>query len=132
MIPDHCETAFRILLVEDHSESLNALARLLRSRGFEVHPAQTAAEAMRLAELIRCDLLITDIGLPDRSGVQLLNELRARHQPLPAIALSGWTDQDLPPDTPLGDFTKWLRKPVDMPQLFAAVEQLRGGQKSAR
>ncbi|HEV2007321.1 MAG TPA: ATP-binding protein, partial [Burkholderiales bacterium] len=83
------QPARRILLVEDHELTRTTLARLLQRRGHHVAVAATAAQARELAATSECDLIISDLGLPDGDGHTLLVELRNAHG-LPAIALSGY------------------------------------------
>src|SRR5918998_1210230 len=80
-----------ILLVDDHDDTLRVLQKLLRMSGYEVRPARTAREALQIAEECPCDLVISDVGLPDQSGLVLVSELKRRCD-LKAVALSGYTD----------------------------------------
>jgi DNA-binding response OmpR family regulator len=57
-----------ILLVEDDKDSLSALSRLLRLSGHRALAAASAEEAVRLAAAEKCDVVVSDVGLPDRSG----------------------------------------------------------------
>ena len=61
----------RILLVEDQEDSLTSLARLLRMSGYFVHTARNMTEALQVAAEERFDLLLSDHGLPDGSGLDL-------------------------------------------------------------
>ena len=110
----------RILLVEDHELTRSTLARLLQRRGHYVAVAATAAQARELAGTSECDLIISDLGLPDGDGHTLLVELRNAHG-LPAIAMSGYgTDEDLERSRKSGFFIH-LTKPVDIRALEAAI-----------
>src|SRR5439155_17798945 len=62
----------RLLLVEDHDDTREVLARLLRRRGYEVDSARNAQEARSLSSGKSFDLLVSDIGLPDLTGCELL------------------------------------------------------------
>jgi signal transduction histidine kinase/ActR/RegA family two-component response regulator len=110
----------RILLVEDHELTRTTLARLLQRRGHYVAIAATAAQARKLVGTSECDLIISDLGLPDGDGHTLLVELRNAHR-LPAIAMSGYgTDEDLERSRKSGFFIH-LTKPVDIRALEAAI-----------
>jgi len=112
--------ARHILLVEDHEMTRNALARLLERRGHTVIVAGTAAAAREMAAANRCDLVISDLGLPDCDGHTLMNALREAHL-LPGIAMSGYgTEADLRRSQDSGFFTH-LTKPVDIRALEAAI-----------
>ena len=128
-LPEHGELVMahssgkraRVLLVEDHEPTRTALAQLLRRRRYAVFVAETIAEARLLADREPIDLLISDIGLPDGSGCELMAELRARHG-LSGIALSGYgSEQDLAQSRDAG-FVAHLTKPVRVQTLDGALE----------
>jgi CheY-like chemotaxis protein len=119
--------ALRLLLVEDHDSTREVLIRILRRAGHQVHGAVNGAEAL---ELLRTagpfDALISDLGLPDRSGFDLLREIHSTHPTLPAIALSGYgMDEDVKRAKDAG-FTAHLVKPVPFDQLRALLDQIAG------
>ena len=106
----------RILIAEDHEPTRAALARLLTRAGHEVAAAETVAEALQLAEDSAFDLLISDLGLPDASGLELMRELGSRQQ-MPGIALSGYgMEEDLRASSEAG-FRAHVTKPVDWRRL---------------
>ena len=114
-----------ILLVDDHAESLFVLARLLEKAGHAVHAACDFAGAMKAASQRRFDLLISDVGLPDRSGLELMQELHAL-QGIRGIALSGFTEEhDARASTSAG-FARHLNKPVAFAELTAAIKEVVG------
>src|SRR5688572_33365114 len=100
-----------ILVVDDHEDSLKALARLLQINGYVVHTARTAEEAKALAAGRRCDLVIGDIGLPDQDGCALMRELREAHG-LKGIALSGYAERSDVKDALAAGFDRHIAKPV--------------------
>lgn len=105
--------ALRILLVEDHEPTRGTLTRLLVRRGHEVASAGSVATALELAGRRPFDLVISDIGLPDGSGHELMQTLRAEHQ-LTGIALSGYgMVEDIQRSVAAGFFAH-LTKPVDI------------------
>jgi PAS domain S-box-containing protein len=113
----------RILLVDDHTDTVNTLGALLRNLGYEVVCAETAAQARSLAEHSQFDLLVTDIGLPDASGHELMRDIRAR-QSIPGIALSGFgMEEDLEKSRAVG-FIDHLIKPVNVDRLQAALREI--------
>src|SRR6202007_1629737 len=77
----------QILLVDDHRDTVNVLKRLLTRIGYQVVTAETFRDALQLAATNDFDLLVSDIGLPDGNGFELLKEIRKR-QRIDAIALS--------------------------------------------
>ena len=109
--------------MEDHVDTLGVLSRLLTRRGFEVTPAANAGEAIAAAERNTFDLLISDLGLPEFSGIELVAKIHAI-QRVPAIALSGYgMESDLAESKSAG-FQLHLTKPVDFEQLMTAVDSL--------
>ena len=112
-----------ILLVEDDKDSLSALSRLLKMSGHRALPAGTAAEALRLAAAERCDVVVSDVGLPDRSGLELMRELADLYA-VPGIAVSGYTDAADVRDCTQAGFSRHLKKPIDFKELLRAVDEL--------
>jgi CheY-like chemotaxis protein len=112
-----------ILLVEDDKDSLSALTRLLRLSGHRALAAASAEEAVRLAAAEKCDVVVSDVGLPDRSGLDLMRELSAAYN-VPGIAVSGYTDAADVRECARAGFAKHLKKPIDFQALLDAVEEL--------
>ena len=120
----------RILFVEDHEDTARVLGRILRNAGFDINHAGTVAEARSLAASNRFDLLISDLGLPDGSGLELMKTLREA-QGMKGIALSGFgTDEDVAASAAAG-FAAHLTKPVDWERLRAEIEKLSLAKDSA-
>jgi PAS domain S-box-containing protein len=115
----------RILLVEDHADTRFIMARLLTSFGFAVTTAGTVREAIDLAEGKQFDLLISDIGLPDGSGMDIMRHLR-QTQPIKGIALSGYgLDDDLRRSAEAG-FAQHITKPINVHTLREIVTKMAG------
>jgi signal transduction histidine kinase len=113
----------RLLLVEDHDDTREVLARLLSRRGYDVEAARDAQEARSLSSGKTFDLLISDIALPDATGCELLAELSAKHG-LRGIAMSGFgSDADLAQSKRAG-FLEHLVKPIDAKALDATIQRL--------
>ena len=115
--------ARRILLVEDHADTRSLLTRLLRGFGCTVTAAGSVREAIELDDADPFDLVVSDIGLPDGSGLDVIRYLRAR-RPVRGIALSGFgQDEDLRMSLDAG-FDRHLTKPVNFNVLREAIGQL--------
>ena len=113
----------RILLVDDHLDTARAMGRLLRRWGCEVKTADSVASALEAAETTKFDILVSDIGLPDGSGLDLIQKLNAR-APVRGIAVSGFgMEEDLNSSRRAG-FAEHLVKPVDLGRLEAAIRKL--------
>jgi CheY-like chemotaxis protein len=127
-----------LLLVEDHPDTAQVMARMLRRAGFQVTAAGTMAQALAEAEAARkavddsgrarpMHLVISDLGLPDGSGCDLMRKLRADYR-LRGIALSGFgMDDDIRRAEEAG-FARHLTKPVDFDQLLAAIREMLAGE----
>src|SRR4051812_19166502 len=100
-----------ILLVDDHDDSARALARLLVMSGYNVLTATSVAGARLLCDANRFDLLISDIGLPDGTGYELMRELNASRG-LKGIAVSGYAMEDDVAEGVAAGFVAHLVKPV--------------------
>jgi CheY-like chemotaxis protein len=114
------KNGIRILLVEDHEPTRTSLARLLMHRYYEVITAASVAEARQLADTREFHLLISDIGLPDGNGYDLMMELR-KSRPVKGIALTGYgMEQDVARSQDAG-FVAHLTKPVGIQSLEVAL-----------
>jgi CheY-like chemotaxis protein len=99
------------------------LLRLLERSGYQVGHADSLATAEQLADAGGFDLLISDLGLPDGSGLELMRKLRERYG-LSGIALSGYgMDEDRAASKAAG-FVEHFTKPVDSERLRSAVARL--------
>ena len=116
--------SLRILLVEDHCDTGRVLARLLRNAGFSVEYSETGAGALAWLEKAKFDLVVSDLGLPDASGLELMPKLRAGQPWLRGICLSGYGMEDDVHACREAGFTEHLTKPVDRQRLHAAIARV--------
>jgi len=113
-------TSLRLLLVEDNEPTLEVMTTLLELAGHDVKPAPDVRTARKLAESHPFDLVVSDLGLPDGNGFDLMVELRDRYG-LKGIAVSGFgMEEDLRRSRASG-FLEHLVKPVDIDKLKAAL-----------
>ena len=102
----------RILLVEDHVDTARIIGMVLRRAGHAVTHAPDVATGLKLGTEQEYDLLLSDLGLPDASGLDLMRQLRERGFMLPGIAFSGYAqDEDVRRSRDAG-FSEHLAKPV--------------------
>ena len=114
-----------VLLVEDHIDTALAMSRLLGRRGYAVQTANRVEDALRIAGQTHFDVLVSDIGLPDGTGLELIARLQ-KLQPIRGIALSGFgMEEDLERSRAAG-FAEHLTKPIDFKQLEAAISRVAG------
>ncbi len=112
----------RLLVVEDHEPTLTVLAGLLRRRGHQVLTATTVKDALSLAANHPIDFVISDLGLPDGNGVDLMLQLANEHG-LRGIALSGYGMVDDLARTEQAGFLAHLVKPIKFDELHTVLEQ---------
>ena len=110
----------RLLLVEDHVDTLRTFARVLRQKGFDVQEATTVSEAIRASR--SGDLLLSDIALPDGDGRDLMRRLRERN--IPGIAISGFGSVQDREEYRRAGFSESFVKPVDIDELIGAIRRV--------
>jgi len=113
----------RLLLVDDHADTRSVLSRLLKKCGHEVLTADSASRALEILDRGPFDALISDIGLPDTSGYELVREAKQR-QSLKGIALSGLgMEEDVQRSVEAG-FDHHLTKPINFHDLQFLLEEI--------
>jgi PAS domain S-box-containing protein len=116
-------TPMHILLVEDDEDTRETLSEALRASHYDVETADSEATALRAFEASDFDLVISDVGLPDGSGLELLPKLAKIH-PVRAIALSGYGTADDVSRSKDAGFARHLTKPITLDKLLAAVHDV--------
>ncbi len=118
----------RVLFVEDHADTARAMTRLLERSGYEVYWADCLAAALRIAAERPFDVVVSDLGLPDGSGYELMQILKERHGAR-GIALSGFgMEGDILRGRDAG-FLEHLVKPVNVGTLDQAIRRVVGLQE---
>jgi CheY-like chemotaxis protein len=113
----------KVLLVEDHPDTVRTMARLLRNSGYKVRTAHSVASALRLADAEPFDIVVSDIGLPDATGYNLMQRIRDRYG-LKGIALSGYGMEDDLRKSREAGFVEHVTKPVNMGQLQILIDRV--------
>jgi PAS domain S-box-containing protein len=122
--PEHKPAGLRLLYIEDHGDTARTMKRLLERHGHQVQTAGDVATALQIVDRSPFDLLISDLGLPDGSGADLMREVRARHPDLKGIALSGYgMEADVQRSREAG-FAEHLTKPVRVEELQMAISRV--------
>ena len=115
--------SLRILLVEDHGDTRTTLSRLLSHFGHQISVADNRQTALEMVHSQRFDVVLSDIGLPDGSGYDVISEAK-RQQPIKAVALTGFgTDEDVRRGKEAG-FDFHLVKPIDFHELRTVLNQV--------
>ena len=113
----------RLLVIEDHEPTIAVLARLLRRQGHDVLTACSVKDALLLASSNPFDLVISDIGLPDGNGVDLMRQL-TKDYGLRGIALSGYGMAVDHAKTQEAGFLAHLVKPINFDQLHRVLQDI--------
>jgi PAS domain S-box-containing protein len=112
----------RILVVDDHRDAADSLARLLRLMGHDTHTSYDGQEALQAATAVRPQVVLLDIGLPRLNGYDVARQIR--QQPwgkgMILVALTGWGQQEDKRRASEAGFDHHMTKPVDV----AALESL--------
>lgn len=125
------QRAPRLLVVDDHHDTCIGMKMMLERRGYRVTLAHTADEAAEKARKEEFDLLISDIGLPDRSGYELMKELQA-HNGLRGIALSGFGMENDVSRARAAGFSEHLTKPLNFERLEETIHGLLEPERNGR
>ena len=115
----------RVLLVDDHMDGLEITARLLKLEGFDVVTAGMCADALRVAAQTRVDLVVTDLGLPDGTGMDLMHRLHELYQ-VPGIAMTAHGESWYLEGAKGKLFVRHLLKPFVFSDLLSAVREALG------
>ena len=115
--------SLRILVVEDHSDTLEALSRLLNHFGHEISTADDARSALEMINAKEFDVVLCDIALPDGSGYDVIAEAK-RKRALKAVALSGFAERADVERGRRAGFDFHLAKPVDFHELRSVLGQI--------
>ncbi len=123
-------SGLNILLVDDHKDTRVCIQRLLEANSHRVTSAGTAHDALGLAETSKFDLIISDLGLPDLSGYELMHRLHTRFN-LPGIALSGYGMEADQVQSREAGFQYHLTKPVSFDRLKSFVAEFAASREDA-
>jgi hypothetical protein len=122
-VPSKPVKSLRILLVEDHGDTRRTLARLLKHFGHDISVAENTEGALAILRSKTLDVVLSDIGLPDGSGYDVIAEAK-RKQSVTGIALTGFgTEEDIKRSKKAG-FDFHLTKPVDFQELRSVLAEV--------
>ena len=116
-------SGLNVLLVEDNKDTLDYLTLILQQRNFKVVPVNRVSTALAAAGKAHFDLLISDIQLPDGTGLELMHGLGGG-QTLPGIAMSGFGSEEDLRDSERAGFAEHLTKPIDLNRLESAIRRV--------
>ena len=115
-----------MLIVEDDEDTLELLQSTFEAKGFQVTTCQSAAEALEIVPKNSIDIIVSDIGMPQMDGFDMMKQLRQlpAAREVPAIALSGYaSEKDIRKSLSVG-FNAHISKPVDPAELLDVINKL--------
>jgi len=118
----------RVLIVDDEPDARDMLTVVLESRGAEITAVASARQALEALEWVRPDVIVSDIGMPDQDGYELMRNVRARDVrrggSVPAIALTAYARGEDRQSAFAAGYQRHIAKPVDPDELADAVALL--------
>ena len=120
----------RILVIDDEPNILMMLKRMLERAGFEVDIAVNGEEGLQLFRKFPADLIITDIVMPEKEGLETIRELKKSHPDLKIIAISGGgriDSREYLESARLFGASKIFQKPFRQKEMVSAVKELLSG-----
>ena len=114
----------RIMLVEDDMLLAQSLTDRLEDQGFHVDEADRGEDALELTDIYEYQVMILDLGLPDMSGDEILDNLCAKNEHLPVLILSGEADVEARLSCLRAGADDYLTKPFNMDELVARLHAL--------
>jgi len=118
-----------ILVVDDEAEIREGLEALLASEGFEVALAETGEAGLRLLEDRPCDLILLDVSLPDRNGIEMLPEIRQRDPGVPVILITAYGSIDMARAAFKSGAQDYITKPWSNDELVSLASQAIEGRR---
>lgn len=125
------ESPIRILIADDHDLIREGLKRILLARGFarRIGEASNAAEAIALAQAEPWDVVVLDINLPGRSGLDALKEIKAGRPSLPVLVLSMYPEEQFGLRVIRAGADGYVTKAMAPDVIVDAISSLVGGEK---
>jgi DNA-binding NtrC family response regulator len=116
---------YRLLIIDDNKEILTALTDFLSKKKYDVVSASDGLDALKLLEIQQqgFDLVITDLVMPNISGVGLISIIKKKFPDLPVIAITGWGEHPEALATE-ARANRVLEKPFDLSELDTAIREL--------
>ena len=123
----HSLEGLDVLIVEDSTDTLLLLSTIFRREGANVTTAASASEALQSAVMKRPHIIVSDIGMPETDGYQLLEQLRLLPglSDVPAIAISGYASEEDRERALAVGYLALVPKPIDVDILFNLIQDLK-------
>ncbi|SHI84226.1 Response regulator receiver domain-containing protein [Dethiosulfatibacter aminovorans DSM 17477] len=112
-----------ILVVEDNDKSRETLVRVFAKEGYEVYQAADGIEAVRIFFERKIDVVLLDIKLPGKDGLDVLKEISGTSRYFETIVMSGYGDEVMAVEAMRNGAMNFIRKPIDLEQLLVSVQK---------
>jgi FixJ family two-component response regulator len=116
--------AARVVFVDDEPNVCAAVRKTLQRAGADVHCFSGAQDCLKHLATERCDLLITDVRMPGRDGMDLLAEVKERLPWIPVLIVTGYADVPLAVQALKAGAAEFIEKPLDRDVFLQTVERL--------
>ncbi len=113
----------KVLIIDDDGDFVSLLSKRLESHGFEVFVAGTAKEGLAALERVRPSVALLDVRLPDRSGVELVSEIREADADVPVIMVSGMGEPSLVVSAMQAGAVDYVQKPIDDREIVGKIRK---------
>lgn len=117
------ETGIRVLVVDDDPDVRGVVAELVKRSGHSVTQVADVAEALAALEASPFELVLTDVVLPVRSGLDLLREVRGRHPDTAVLLMSGMAEVETVVEAMRHGASDYVQKPVKQIELLLALDR---------
>ena len=115
------QNGLRVLLVEDDEDNRELMAEVLAASGYEVLPAASGQDGLRMLAEHSIDVLVTDVGMPGMGGLEVARAAKAIAPTVPVVIVTGWAERENITSARGREVDAVLIKPVDPDTLTAAV-----------
>ena len=122
----------RILVIDDEAEIRESLATLLELEGYHVELAANATEGLRKAEAGSYDLILLDLMMPDRSGMEVLKDFRERDSETPIFMITAYGSVEVAVDALKSGANDYFSKPWDNEKLLIEIDRMIASSRLAR
>ena len=122
---------WRILVADDEANVRDVIVELLQLLGHDVVPAGGGIEALELYRSQEFDLVLTDLGMPDRSGWEVVAEIRQSNPRVPIVLATGWGTQIGEKEAHQRGVTRVLAKPFTVQKVSSLIAELQGSEIAA-
>jgi len=113
----------KILIIDDELSQLESLEMFLNEKGYQVACATSGSEGLEKNTTFKPDIIILDIRLPDMDGLEVLHELKSKHNSRSVIIITAFHDMDITISAMKGGACEYIPKPIDIEELERAIDR---------